>query len=169
MEKFHPTYYGCNYLSILGLKITNVSKRGHWKIKQRNNVQWYGQLNHSHPPWSGKINNLQNEKTYQHRMHIKWDILYMLFAPSTPFFWCLSTHWILVMNICISVNNGSLPIQRQAFIPTLTYRQLDPYEQLHLTKSKDTNIFLGLLCAWLSIQHVSNFYNTCFFTLSASQ
>ena len=43
--------------------------------------------------------------------------------------------------IYISVNNGSLPIQRQAFIPTLTYRQLDPYEQPHLTKSKDTNIF----------------------------
>ena len=32
MDKlFHPTLYnGCNYLSMLGLKVNHVSKRGHW-------------------------------------------------------------------------------------------------------------------------------------------
>ena len=32
MDKlFHPTHYnGCNYLSMLGLKLIHVSKRGHW-------------------------------------------------------------------------------------------------------------------------------------------
>ena len=32
MDKlFHPVLYnGCNYLSMLGLKLIHVSKRGHW-------------------------------------------------------------------------------------------------------------------------------------------
>ena len=30
-KQFHPTFYnGCNYLSMLGLKLNHVSKRGHW-------------------------------------------------------------------------------------------------------------------------------------------
>ena len=34
MDKlFHPTYHnGCNYLSMLGLKLNHVSKSGHWKM-----------------------------------------------------------------------------------------------------------------------------------------
>ena len=30
-KSFHPTFYnGCDYLSLLGLKLNHVSKRGHW-------------------------------------------------------------------------------------------------------------------------------------------
>ena len=30
-KQFHPTFYqACNYLSMLGLKLNHVSKRGHW-------------------------------------------------------------------------------------------------------------------------------------------
>ena len=32
-KQFYPTYYnGCNYLSMLGLKLNHVSKRGPWSI-----------------------------------------------------------------------------------------------------------------------------------------
>ena len=48
-KKFHPTYYkGCNYLSVLGLKLNHVSKSGHWcqsriapnQIPGENHLHW---------------------------------------------------------------------------------------------------------------------------------
>ena len=40
MDKlFHPTYFcGCNYLSMLGLKLTHVSTRGYWSYSNPENV-----------------------------------------------------------------------------------------------------------------------------------
>ena len=43
-KQFHPTFYnGCNYLSMLGLKLNHVSKRG--PKCQQTNLELYGEIN----------------------------------------------------------------------------------------------------------------------------
>ena len=124
-KQFHPTLYcACDYLSMLGLKLNHISKRGHRTIplvagEWLPTCQW-SHLNGQHAAHkSTKINWWSNKPCVYF-----WNISKAFSVFFAFWLWLNLTHWGRVTHICvgnltiISPDNGLSPGRRQAIIWT---------------------------------------------------